>query len=132
MIKRILANKIKQLRKEKNITQRALSDILGCDQAFISKIERGVSSFNLEHLEKICTALNYPIARLFEDDAYPQEEIPPGRVAQNQADPMEWALVEVFRGLSSRHKGKLLGVAEELRLAEAIPPKVSKKAGAAA
>lgn len=41
--------------------------------------------------------------------------------------PLEGVLAEIFRGLSPEHKGKLLGVAEELRLAETMPPKASKK-----
>lgn len=45
--------------------------------------------------------------------------------------PLEGALVEVFRGLSPKHKGELLGVAEKLRLVEVKPPRTPKKAGAA-
>lgn len=41
--------------------------------------------------------------------------------------PLERVLAEIFRGLSPEHKGKLLGVAEELRLAGATPPRASKK-----
>lgn len=41
--------------------------------------------------------------------------------------PMEGALIEVYRRLSPEHKGKLLGVAEELMLAEATPSGASKK-----
>lgn len=77
MIKQLLANKIKQLRQEKNITQKSLSDVLGCDQAFISKVERGVSSYNLEHIEKLCTALNHPVHLLFmgDDGTHTAEEL---------------------------------------------------------
>lgn len=49
----------------------------------------------------------------------------------NVTSPLEGALVEVFRGLSPQHKGKLLGVAEELRLVEVTPPRTPKKVGAA-
>ncbi len=129
MIKRVLANKIKQLRKEKNITQKSLSDILGCDQAFISKVERGVSSYNLEHIEKICAALNYPVARLFEDDAYLHEEIPPGQVAQPQAiTEKDWVLIELFEGLSADEQERVWGIMEGLRLAGTM---ASKKGSAA-
>lgn len=41
--------------------------------------------------------------------------------------PLEGVLVEIFKGLSPEHKGKLLGVAEELRLVEVTPQKASKK-----
>ncbi len=45
--------------------------------------------------------------------------------------PFKKVLVEIFRGLSPEQKGKLLGVAEELRLVEVTPQKTSKKAQAA-
>ncbi len=127
-----IANKVKELKREKKLTNDFLAEAMGIGEAYVRTLLRGEKRFNLIHIEKLCAALDdYPVARLFEDDTYPQEEISPGRIAQNQADPMEWALVEVFRGLSSRHKGEMLGVAEDLRLAEAIPPRASKKASAA-
>lgn len=128
-----LKNKIKQIIEEKKVNKARLSVSLGYEKNFLNTyFSKPDKFFNLEHIEKICAALDYPVAELFEDDSYPQEEIPPGRVVQNQADPIEWALVEIFRGLSPKHKGKLVGVAEDLRLAEAIPPKIPKKASAAA
>lgn len=136
MLKAEIKNKIKQLLKEKKVNKAELSRSLGKDKTFINSIICGKNSFfSLEHIEKICTALDYPVAKLFEDGVNsPEEQILSalGQITQNPADPIEWALVEIFRGLSPKHKGKLVGVAEDLRLAEAIPPKVSKKASAAA
>lgn len=49
---------------------------------------------------------------------------------KKDVSPLEGVLAEIFRGLSPVHKGKLLGIAEELRLAEVTPLRKSKKADA--
>lgn len=127
MLKTIIAQKIKQLRKEKKLSQKYLARILECNNGFICQVEKGKSFYNLEHIEKICAALDYPVAKLFEEGVCLKEK-EGAQASQETTDPMEKALVEVYRQLSSRQKGELLGTAEDLRHTEA---QVSKKATAA-
>ncbi len=124
-----IASKIKQLMEEKNLSQRRLANKSGIKEGYLGYLLRGKKRFNLIHIEKICAALNYPVAKLFEDNVISQEETPP-----NQADPktsLEEALLGMFRRMSPRHRGDLIGYTEELLLSEAIPRRESKKAGAA-
>lgn len=130
-----IKNKIRQLFKNKKVKITKLSVNLGYNKSFLSNIfHQEDKFFNLEHIEKICTALNYPIAKLFTDDVCSQEKQTIPKITQNQAeddDPMKEALLKMFRGLSPKQRGILLGFAGELRLAEVMPPKASKKESAA-
>ena len=128
-----IASKIKQLMKKKNLSQRRVAKESGIKEGYLGYLLRGEKRFNLIHIEKICVALDYPVAKLFEDILPEQPSISPvtSPLAEH-GTPLELALIEVFRGLSSKHKGALLSVAEDLRLTEAIPSKVLKKERAAA
>ena len=53
----VLAAEIIALRKAKGLTQNALADLSGVQQADISKIERGVSNPTWQTLGKIASAL---------------------------------------------------------------------------
>lgn len=51
-------NNIKQLRKEKNLSQKQLADILFVNQTAVSQWERGETSPNKTTLEKMCDFFN--------------------------------------------------------------------------
>lgn len=110
-----IKNKIRTLLDEKKVKKSRLSVELGYNKHFLTTIlYQDTKFFNLEHIDRICAALNYPVARLFEDDTYPQEE---------QADPsttLERALLALFRELSPANKGDIIGFAEELRLVRKV------------
>lgn len=65
-----LGEKIKQLRKEKNISQEQLSNYLGINRNFLSRIETNKSEPNASILKKICflfnTNLNYLLDIFYE------------------------------------------------------------------
>lgn len=125
-----IKNKIKDLLEEKNVNKTELSVKIGKEKSFISSIfSQSNKFFNLEHIEKICAALNYPVAKLFEDDAISPEEAPSSQA--NPKTPLEEAFLGILRGLSPKHKGDLIGYAEELRLTEVIPRRKLKKVDAA-
>ncbi len=63
-----IKNKIKQLLDEKKIKITRFSEDIGYSRGFISSIlGKPKKFFNLEQIEKICFALDYPVARLFAD-----------------------------------------------------------------
>lgn len=53
----ILAEQIKKLRKERNLTQTELGDIIGVKRAQISKLENGMSNVTIGTIVKIFNAL---------------------------------------------------------------------------
>lgn len=121
-----IKNKIKQLLEEKKVKKTQLSLNLGYSKSFLNTVlGKPNSFFNLEHIEKICDVLDYPIAKLFADDTnFQEEQVVP-------ATSQEEVLLEIYRGLSPTHKLDVIGFAGECRLAEAVPPRASKKGTAA-
>lgn len=59
---------IKDLRKNKNLTQKQLAEKAGLSQSTISDIEDGTKSPRLKTLDKIATALDIPTYELFITD----------------------------------------------------------------
>lgn len=68
-------NRIKDILKEKGVTQQELADSLGVSRSAIVKMLAGNPS--QETLEKIASALNVPMWQLFasEDEVQPQSDM---------------------------------------------------------
>ena len=54
----ILGHKIKELRKERNLTQQELGELVGVKKAQISKIENSFTNARFETILKVFRALN--------------------------------------------------------------------------
>ena len=54
----VIGSRIKEARREKNLTQEALSEKLDVSVAFLSRVERGSSHINLKRLNQICDILD--------------------------------------------------------------------------
>lgn len=61
MAKNSFGQKLKQIRKSKNLTQEALAELAGINEKHVSKIETGVYFPTYTTLNKILTALNLKI-----------------------------------------------------------------------
>ncbi|MCC5912448.1 MAG: helix-turn-helix transcriptional regulator [Clostridiaceae bacterium] len=57
--------KIRQIRKEKDLTLKELSNQTGLSVSFLSQVERGTSSLALTSLKKIADTLHVPITTFF-------------------------------------------------------------------
>lgn len=66
-------DKIKKIRKAKELTQKQLGDILGVSQQMIVKYENNLKTPKLETIKKIATALEVPYVDLLDD--FPIEEV---------------------------------------------------------
>ncbi len=53
----IVISLLRELREQKQLTQKGLADIIGSDQTFISKIEIGERRVDIIELRYICEAL---------------------------------------------------------------------------
>jgi transcriptional regulator with XRE-family HTH domain len=74
MIKMNLGEKIRALRKKKDMTLDELSDLSGVAKATLSRIENGLAEGNIKTYIKICKVLNVNIKELFADIDQTEEE----------------------------------------------------------
>lgn len=66
-----LGQKIRDLRKKKNITGLELANLAQVSQSTISRIERDEQSPTIETLMNICNALEVPLAELLFEELIP-------------------------------------------------------------
>ena len=64
--KELLGLKIKELRKQKRLTQEQLAEMLNLDTGYISKLEVGRNFPTIGTLEKIASALDVELYELFQ------------------------------------------------------------------
>ncbi len=64
-IKKELGKRIQDYRKQQNLTQERLAEIVGIDTISMSKIETGRNYPTAENLEKIAKTLNVEVYELF-------------------------------------------------------------------
>ena len=53
----VIGHRLKNARIKKNITQEVLAEKMDVSVAFISRVERGLSHFNLKRLGEVCSIL---------------------------------------------------------------------------
>lgn len=63
-----VGERIREIRKSKNITASALAEQIGVAQSFMSGIENGSKKCSLETLDTICTVLDISLADFFHED----------------------------------------------------------------
>lgn len=56
--------KVRQIRKEKGLSQEALADLAGIDRSYMGHIERGDQNITLTKIHQIADALEVPIINL--------------------------------------------------------------------
>ena len=65
-LRALFGQRLRQLRREKNITQERLAETIGVSVDLISNIERGVNAPSFETLEKLAETLDVPVKELFD------------------------------------------------------------------
>ena len=66
-IAKILGQRIRNYRTAKGLSQEKLAEISGCHHTYIGQLERGEKNATIESIEKIATALNISLSKLFEN-----------------------------------------------------------------
>lgn len=104
------AEKIKELRLQKELSQEALGALIGVKKAAINKYETGrVVNIKRTTLKRLADALGVTPADLLDDE-------PSSSTAVNTtADPAEEHLLSIYRDLNGDGKEKLLVYAEDLK-----------------
>ena len=65
-ITKIVGQRIRKYRTAKGLSQEKLAELSGCHPTYVGQIERGEKNATIESIEKIATALNVSLSRLFE------------------------------------------------------------------
>jgi transcriptional regulator with XRE-family HTH domain len=66
-IKLKIGIRIKELREEKNISQKDLSFAADLDRSYIASVENGQRNISIVNIEKIATALGVTLKEFFND-----------------------------------------------------------------
>ena len=80
----LLAERVRELRKEQALTLDALAQRSGVSRSMISLIERGETSPTAAVLSKLADAFNLPLAALFAHSEEGSDSSPLARQAQQQ------------------------------------------------
>ena len=56
--------KVRQIRKEKGLSQEALADLAGIDRSYMGHIERGDQNITLTKIHQIADALEVPVINI--------------------------------------------------------------------
>lgn len=59
--------RVRQIRKEKELSQEALADLAGIDRSYMGHIERGDQNITLTKIYQISEALKVPVSNLISD-----------------------------------------------------------------
>ena len=65
MLRAKFGRRLRQLRRQKDLTQEQLAEALGVSTEFVSNMERGINAPSFETLEKIANALDVTVSVLF-------------------------------------------------------------------
>ena len=65
-ISKLIGQRIRNYRTQQKLSQEKLAELSGCHPTYIGQVERGEKNATLESIEKIASALNVPLAQLFE------------------------------------------------------------------
>jgi len=65
-IAKILGQRIRNYRTAAGLSQEKLAELAGCHHTYIGQIERGEKNATIESIEKISSALNVSLSKLFE------------------------------------------------------------------
>jgi transcriptional regulator with XRE-family HTH domain len=75
-MKKIMGNNLKNLRKERGLSQEQVADYLSISQSAWARIENGQSQSWTIHLEKLCVLYKINIESLFIENAYASNSNP--------------------------------------------------------
>lgn len=105
------AEKIKQLRLQKDLSQEALGEKIGVKKAAINKYETGrVVNIKRTTLKRLADALGVTPADLLDDESSSSQAAAPAPAT----DPNEDQLIAMYRELNSAGQKKLREYAEDL------------------
>ena len=79
-----VANRIKDLRIQKGLSQNALANLAGVSPTYIYQLERGEKSPTVEYLYYICSALGITLEEFFREESKPEQKDCVGNLSPTQ------------------------------------------------
>lgn len=115
--------KLKQLRREKQLTQQDIATFLGITRAAYTNLENGKRQPDIETLSRLadyyCVSVDYLLGR----DPAPTQDAPPENSGRAEGDAMRTALEEGLAKLSDGQKDQLLAFLQFLLSQEEVDKK---------
>ena len=65
-IAKVIGQRIRNYRTSAGLSQEKLAELSGCHPTYIGQLERGEKNATVESIEKIASALNVSLSKLFE------------------------------------------------------------------
>ena len=65
-IAKVIGQRIRNYRLQAGLSQEKIAELSGCHPTYIGQVERGEKNATLESIEKIASALNVPLSKLFD------------------------------------------------------------------
>jgi transcriptional regulator with XRE-family HTH domain len=98
-------DRIRQLRKERGLSQAKLAVIADMDPATLNRLERGTGNPNIKTLQRVADALDVSIAGLLVDASPKAQTLQPSLEDAAQSEALQEAFAVLFQGLARRGQG---------------------------
>lgn len=95
---KLIGERIKQVRKSKNMTQETLAEKLNVSIGYVSQVERGITKISLDLLGAISTILDCDVATLISETAIRSNEY------------MTTEIIEATRSLDDKKRRYILEI----------------------
>ncbi len=115
----VIGERLKDLREHKRLSQGDVEKRTGLLRCYISRVENGHTVPSVDTLEKMASALEIPLYRLFTDDAQvqkpnvPRQIIPTPAVSMKQDREMR-VFAKLLSRMSTRNLGLLFHMASKM------------------
>lgn len=63
--RRAFGDRVRELRKERGLSQERLAHIADLDRTYVSGVERGLRNISLDNIHKLADAMNIDVSRFF-------------------------------------------------------------------
>jgi transcriptional regulator with XRE-family HTH domain len=122
----MIGERLRDIRKEKQLSQGDLEERTGLSRCYLSRIENGHTTPSIETLEKLSSAMGVPLYQLFYQGNGPAKPLVIPRKKDSPSE--EWGLSGKWGGFLNRIRG-LLGQMEEgdRKLLLGVAVKLSRK-----
>lgn len=105
--------RMKEIRKERNVTQKQIADESDCTVAFVSNVENNRTKLNLRLLSNYSKICNVPMEAFFNTDPIDTLFPPDGSSPlENEAAALDQKMLSTFHRYNMEERRKILAILE--------------------